>query len=56
MAFREYNLHSPKNVGSWPVGSKATKFSKPDQLKEATRIKSNVYFLDLVDLELTYFG
>ena len=24
--------------------------------EEATRIKSNVYFLDLVDLELTYFG
>ncbi len=24
--------------------------------KEATRIKSNVYFLDLVYLELTYFG
>ena len=27
-----------------------------DLLKEATRIKSNVYFLDLVDLGLTYFG
>ncbi len=24
--------------------------------QEATRIKSNVYFLDLVDLELTNFG
>ncbi len=25
-------------------------------IKEATRIKRNVYFLDLVDLDLTYLG
>ena len=25
-------------------------------MKEATRIKRNVYFLDLVDLALTYLG